>query len=61
MANSRLEKKIAYVARAFVWESRFQRARQVYRTVKTHKQTAREAKEAVSWWARLLLPSRDED
>lgn len=61
MANNRLEKKIAFVARAFVWENRFQRARQVYSTVKHHKQTAQEAKEAVGWWARLLLPSRDED
>lgn len=57
--SERLEKKIRFVARAFIWEGRFHKARQLHQMVKGHKRTAREAVDAMKWWGRLLLP-RDE-
>lgn len=57
--SDRLEKKISFVVRAFVWEGRFQQAKQAVRTVQGHRQTARDAVNAAKWWSRLLLP-RDE-
>ncbi len=57
--SKRLEKKIEFVARAFVWENRFHRTRQFVRTVRGHVRTAKDAKHAVGFWARLLLPKED--
>jgi len=57
--SKRLEKKLQFVARAFVWENRFQKTRQVVRLVRGHVNTAKDAKQAVSFWARLLLPKTD--
>jgi len=59
--SNRLENKISFVVRAFVWEGRFQQAKQVVRTVRAHKETARDAVNAARWWGRLLLPREPED
>jgi hypothetical protein len=56
-----LESKIRFVVRAFVWEGRFQRAKQIHQTVKDHKRTARDAVNAVKWWGRLILPAEHDD
>ena len=61
VGDRRLENKIRFVARAFVWESRFQRARQFHSLLKSHRQTARDAVDAAKWWGRLLLPADDQD
>jgi hypothetical protein len=60
VSDSRLESKLAFVVRAFVWEGRFQQAKQVVRTVRGHRQTARDAVKAAKWWVGLVVP-RDED
>lgn len=61
MGNGRLEKKIEFIARAFVWEGRFHKARQITRTIKGHRESVRQVKDAAGWWARLLLPNEDDD
>lgn len=56
----RVEQAIRLGAKVLIWNGRLQKTREVVQTVQSHRQTFREARQAVGWWARLVLP-RDDD